>query len=318
MTKEKKINFRRNKKIRVFFIFLSLSVLFWTLSKLSKEYTHTVAFNVKYINATKDKILQNKPEDKLSIVLKTTGFKLLGYNINTSNLKVDLKKIKKKAGKFYYVTNRHLSEFQTQLSSEETIIKINPDTLFFDFGKLKHKKINVIPVLNINYKSGYNLLDEIEISPKTVTITGAERQIDSIQSIKTELLELDNISSGFKKKISLAIPKKLDKIHFSKTTIEISGKVKKFTEGNIEVTFEIQNLPEEFNINTFSKTIELTYKVSLENFNKINASDFKVVCDYNKTKEENLNYLLPVVIKKSNLVSDIKITPKKIEFLIKR
>lgn len=318
MVKELKINFKKNKKLRMFFIFLVLSIIFWTLSKLSKEYIHTVAFNVKYINATNDKLLQNKPVDKLSVALKTSGFKLLGYNINSSNLKIDLKKIEQKAGKFYYETNKHLSEFQTQLSSEETIIKINPDTLFFDFGKLKHKVINVIPVININYKPGYNLLDKIEVLPKTITITGAERQIDSMQSIHTELLELNNISSKFKKKIKLAIPKSLDKIHFSETEIEVIGRVKKFTEGKTEVVFEIKNLPEGFNISTFSKTIALTYKVSLENFNKIHASDFKIVCDYKKTQKENLNYLVPVVIKKSNLVSDVKITPKKIEFLIKR
>jgi len=302
----------------MFFIFLALSVLFWTMSKLSKEYTHTVEFNAEYINLTKNKTLQNTPNNTLTAVIKTTGFKLLRYNLNTPKLKVDLENVKRNKQKFYYITNNHLSEFQTQLSSEETIIRINPDTIFFDFGKLKSKKIKVTPILKIELKQGYNLLEGIIIEPQEIIITGPEKKLDSIHEIKTELLELNNISSNIKKKIALVIPENLNKVHFSETEIEIRGVVEKYTEGSKYIDFEIKNVPDGFNITTLTKKVKLTYKVSLDNFNKIQSSDFKVICDFKKTQNEGLNYLFPTLVKQSSLVSDIKIAPKTIEFLIKK
>ncbi len=309
---------RKNKKLHVFFIFLLLSILFWTLSKLSKEYIHTVTFKAKYVNLTKNKILQNKPNAILQVVLKASGFKLLGHNLHSSTLKIDLKNVQRKRQKFYFITNNHLSEFQTQLSSEETIIQIKPDTIFFDFGKLKSKKIKVIPAVKIDLKEGYNLLGGVKTTPEIITVTGPEKQLGLLDEVKTVLVTLKNVSKSFKKTVALDIPKTLNKVHFSKTDVVIKGDVEKYTEGSLYVDFEIKNIPNGFNITTLSKKVKITYKVSLDNFNKIQASDFKVVCDFKKTQSEGLNYLFPILIKQSNMVSDIKITPKTIEFLIKK
>ncbi len=312
-------NYFKNKKTQVFLIFLVLSTLFWTLTKLSKEYTDTIEFKTRYINLPKEKVTQNNFLEKMTVVLKSSGFSLLGYNMNTSNLTIDLQYLIRKNNTIYYfLPNQHLPTFQKQLKAEETIIKIYPDTLFFDFGKLTSKTIKVKPNLKITYKSGYNLLDKITISPKSIVITGPEKQIDSMQFINTKLLELNNVASSFKKKIALDIPKYLDRVHFSESKIQVAGSVEKFTEGSLKLKFELINVPKEYNISTFLQKVKITYKVSLKNFNKIQVSDFKVVCDFSKTQRDSLLYLVPKLVKQSNLVSDIDLVPNKIEFLIKK
>ena len=53
-------------------------------------------------------------------------------------------------------------------------------------------------------------------------------------------------------------------------------------------------------------------------FNKIPENGFRVQCDYKQTEDNNLEYLIPKIIEKPEIIHDVKIVPNKIEFLIKK
>jgi len=301
----------------MFVVFLGLSMLFWTLSKLSKEYKHMVDFKVNYTKLTKDKMLQKPPVERLSVLMNATGFSLFGYNLNTKTIDIDLSNVRQHNGRYYYLPNENIGNFQSQIKSEETIFQIYPDTLFFDFGKLISKKVKVISNIEFNYATGYNLISKT-IVPDSITVTGPKKQINSITNIETKKIILNDISSNLTKMIGLNVPSKNDKVHFSDTEVVLTAKVEKFTEGELEVPFELINVPLDFKISTFSKKVKLTYRVSLKDFDKIHVRDFKVVCDYKKTQHDNLNYLIPTLLTKPNKVSNVKISPNILEFLYKK
>ena len=288
------------------------------MSNLSKEYTHTVKVQPNYIHFSNDKELQNQPINELEFVLRTSGFNLLQFNIFKNKIDIDLNKLQKKGKRYYYLTNENLPSLQSQLSQDEVLLKVYPDTIFFDFGKLSKKVIKIIPKININYKTGYALVDKLEIEPQTVTINGSKEQIEKIDAIYTKPFELNDVIKDFEYKIPLDIPKEYHKINFSTKEITIKGIVEKFTEARIDVPFKVINVPKEYNIKTFIDSVKITYKVSLENYEKITSKDFKVICDYNEINGVQSNLLLPKITKKSDLVSNIKISPNKIEFLIKK
>jgi len=309
---------RKNNKIQVFFIFLGLATILWFISKLSKDYTHTVKANTVYINLTNDKKMQNKPVNQIDMVLKTSGFNLLGYALFNKKIKIDLGKTHQKGNTFYYLTNQNRSSIQEQLAPDEALLNIYPDTLFFDFGKLSSKRIPVKLNTELNYKTGYSLVNELEIEPKTILINGTQQQLNKIESIQTVKFEKKNIAKDFDFTIPLDIPKEYHNIHFSSKEIHIKGEIEKFTEASKELTYEVINLPKDAKIETLIKTVKVRYKVSLENYDKINKTDFKIICDYKKSNTNGNTFLIPELVKKPNLVSNVKIFPNKIEFLIKK
>ena len=292
-----------------------ISTILWMISKLSEEYIHTVKVTTEYTNLTNDKIMRNKPLTELDVLFEISGFNLLKHNFFKNKLIIDLSKINKSGSKYFYVTNSNLSSLQSQFSYDKKILKITPDTLFFDFGKLTSKEITVNPKIKINYEAGHSLMGELDIKPEKITINGTDEQILNIKSINTKPLELDNVSKDFTIKLSLDIPKEYSKIHFSNKEILINGIVEKYTEATIKVPFKLINVPSNINISTIIDKVNLTYKVSLNNFDKISDNDFKIVCDY---KHNNSTFLVPRIIEKPNLVSNVKISPKKIKFLIKK
>ncbi len=304
----------KNKKVKLFLIFLLLSFFFWFLSKLSKEYTTTVPFSIIYINQPKDKKIFPDENQKLEITLKSTGFDLLKYSFN-KNIKVDLSVMKVlKKNKAIVDIKDILPQIQDQLGSQVSILGIHPELLEFDFGKLDSKKVKINPNLSLSYKSGYYLTEDLKIEPDSIVVSGPKEIIDTIHDISTKLLLLQDLKGNFKKEIPL-IKHPDNKIKFNTNTVTIIGLVEKITEGEIELPIKIIHA-KGVKIKVFNDKVTAKYKVSLKDYDKIKPEDFKVICDFSKTQKDSLNYLIPEIQKQSELVTDVELSPKRIEYLI--
>ncbi|PCI12036.1 MAG: hypothetical protein COB73_00125 [Flavobacteriaceae bacterium] len=309
---------KTNLKLRVFLVFLSLSVILWLLINLSKTYTDDVEFEVKYINLPKDKVLQSTPVDQITASVIASGFNLLRYQINTKELLIDLKSVAYKSGTtFYYLPNKYLSDLKAQLNVDTKIDRVKQDTIFFNLGINISKRVPVELVSDIQFKLGYNLIDKIHISPDSVNIIGPKAQLDTIYKIKTNQLVLKEVSEEINQNIELKLPAS-DQIATSELLVSVTAKVDKFTEGSFSVPFTVINIPDNYSIATFPSEIEVTYIVALSNFSKITKESFVIECDFEQAINNELNYLIPVLKQTPALVSSYKITPNKIDFLIEK
>lgn len=288
----------------------------WLLINLSKEYTTKITYYVTFDKLPQDKILQEAPDNKMKFLVKGNGFKLLGANFSSKKLSFLIGKLKSKnESDFYLLTETKKREIQNQLRSGLELMEIIKDTIHFKLGTLKTKKIAIIPNVSLNYKIGFGL-EEIVVSPDSILISGPELQIDKIQSIRTEKKEFKDLNEDISNQLPLKLPEGTKDVKMSHSLVDINVKVDKFTEGSFEIPIEIENAPKNVVFNTFPKKVKITYRVGLKNYNKITADLFKVTCDYNKTKEANIDYLVPRLQKSPELISSVRITPKKIDFLI--
>jgi len=308
---------KKNKKLRVFLLFLSLSFLFWMLIKLSKNYTATVNVNLTYVDLPENKMLQTDPVSTIKVTMNSGGFRLLKYKFSNNDVVLSLKNIKKKnSSTFYYLGSDIIKDIDDSFFKAD-VKSIEPDTLYFSLGKSISKKVKVEPNLSIQYKSGYNLLGSLEIEPEYITISGPESQVSSVISVTTEPIELYNVSDTINKNIAIAKIKDLNKINYSVTQIHVSGKVEKFTEMSLEVPFRILNAPS-YTLKTFPNTVKIVFLIGLSDFNSVTEGDFEIVCDFSKVKNDEVNYLVPEVLNKPDIVKEIKVIPNKIEFLIEK
>lgn len=311
-TKKKiKVNFKFN----TFLVFLLLSMLFWMLIKLSKSYTDEVIFNVDYINFPSDKVLQAEPLSSINASIVSSGFNLMSYNLNNKSIQLDLNDLEFNNKQYYYLPNKHLLELKAQLEPETSINSIVQDTIFFKLGANKNKKIPVVLDVDVTFKLGYDYVDKILLSPDSVEISGPELQLDTIKSIKTKLLKLNEVSSDIDEKVRLDTGNHPQLI-LSHEFVNVNSKVDKFTEGSLKIPVIIKNLPKGYSITTLPDEVTVIYKIGLSNFNKITVDNFKVVCDYNDTSNNNLTYLIPKIEEQSILITSVKVVPNKIEFLI--
>ena len=308
---------QNHKKLRIFLLFLLLATLFWSLIKLSKEYISEVEFELAYSDIPNNKLIQNEPDKKVKLTLKTIVFKLLNYEFKKRVLDYSLTEIERKGGSMYFSETRSNTNYlQAQLSAETVVLNIEPDTLFFDLGVKRSKKVPVISQMDFQFKTGFSVVGDIVLSPSEIDISGPEKVIDTINEIYTVKDELKDISETFEYTVSLAHPN--DVVVLSEETVLVKGEVDKITDGSYNLPFKVINLPRNVIISTYPKEVKVVYQVALKDYNKIPENSFRVQCDYKQTEENNLDYLIPKLLDKPEIITNVKIIPNKIEFLIKK
>lgn len=269
---------------------------------------------VTYTDLPQKKVLLSSPLKKIPVLIKASGFNLISAKLNNKPVNLSLKKINKKSSNDYFFLSKNISqEIQNQLKSGIELIQIQKDSITLKIGTLDSKKIPLKADLDISFQIGYDFSKPTTIQPDSILISGDKTLLKDIDYLMLEKVSLENISKN-KNIQSLIIFPKEAKIKTSNTSAKVNIFVDKFTEGEIEVPILVKNAPK--GINIYPKKVKLIYKVSLNNFNKITPELFKVECDYQQIENNDSNYLTPKLITSSDLVSSIRLTPNKIDFLI--
>ncbi len=311
---------KNDRNVRIFSMFLVLTTIIWFLIELSKSYSTIAEIKIEYKNLSNTQILQEPPLDRVEVVLRSSGFNLMSYQIFTKKVALDLTDaIYKRGDKHFIVLKNHQLEIGNQLDSGTELLGFNTDTIFFELGATISKKVPIQIQLDASYKLGYSLMSRIKIQPDSVLIIGPQKYIDTIQKITTQKLLLIDIFENINAVVDLQINPTITTINYGVTNVAVSGLVEKITEGKWSIPVKIINAPSHVKITTFPKNIEIVFQVAISNFSKINENSFDVVFDYNEyLKDRTILYLTPVVRSKSKWLRSVEVKPRKLEFLIQK
>jgi hypothetical protein len=304
----------KNKKINVFVLFLLSAFVILIFTKLSKEYTKTIPFEIAKINVPQENVILNDTTS-LNITLKTYGFKWLKYYFSKPKITIDFSKdVINKEGEF--VWNKSKSYLNnTQFSKEVEILNITPDPLIFKYGNNKVKKVPVVLNGNVTFYPGFDMSDKLVSEPDSIVVVGPDELVSKITYLETEAFTLNEVRSDIQSTVKLKLPDKTPDLKFSTDYVTVKGKVEKFTEGTLTIPVHVINSPDNVKIKYFPKVINVSYYVSLSNFNAISAKDFKVVCDFSKINEGQ-SFLIPELVKQPETVKNTRLGLQRIEFII--
>jgi len=306
----------KNKRINVFILFLLSAFVILIFTKLSKDYTNDIVFKIDKVNVPKENVILNDSNNVLVITLKTHGFKWLDFYLSRPKVKVDFSKdVYKKDSVFIWSKSKAFLN-NTQFDKNVELLNISPDTLMFRYDVNLVKKVPVRLNANIKFAPGYDVSEPYALEPDSIQIIGPKVLVNEINMIETDSMYLSDIRTDLLETIQLKLPENNKELIFSNTNIVLKAPVEKFTEGTLKISVNVINVPANMNLNFFPKTVNVSYSVSLSNFNSIKNKDFKVVCDYSKIVA-NQSILIPELVKTPKLIKNAKINQKHIEFIIK-
>ncbi len=305
----------KSKRINVFFLFFLLSFMFLLLTKLTKDYTKTITFQIKPINVAENFVILKDTSHRLNITLRTYGFKFLKYYLTNQSVTVDLSELDSNNNEYIWTNSRGIPHINSQFGENVKIMAVNPDLIIFKFDRNAVKKIPVEFNSNISFAPGFDISGNFELIPDSIKVIGPKILLDSINKIGTQLLTLKDVKSDIDTPLNLVLPDSSRNLVYSHKEIIIKEKVEKFTEGIIEVPVDIINIPNDLKVNFFPKTIDVSYYTSLSNFKDININDFIIECDF-KALVEGRTYLEASLVKYPLNVKNAKLNQKRIEFII--
>ena len=309
---------KNDKRIVVFIVCLLIATTLWFLNALSKEYSTTITYPVKYINPPSNQFLSNQPPAKLDFKVNAHGFTLLRNKLNFSfspiilNLANITKDIEPSSNGFRINTNTIVRQISNQVSSEITINNIQPEIFYVRLDSLKTKLVPLKTDIKLSFKPQFNLKDSVALNPEQVEITGPAAILDTIYFLHTENKTFNKLDAEVSITLNIIHP---DKTTINPATTILKIPVEKFTEKEILIPIQINNNPDSTNIKLFPSEIKLTILVGLSEFEKIDASKFEVFVDYKNINTENKN--LEVTVKSTLLnIEILRVTPASVEYLI--
>lgn len=299
-----------------FFFFLFFAVVIWIFVQFSKQYNEIIDIPVTYVNIPPDKLITPDNPTSLKLRMEENGFKIAWFSIFPPTLYVDISKTVQKNGTLLYYIDDNRKEILSQLNIDFEDSRFVKEVLAINYQQKKEKKLPVFSRIEVEFAAGYSATDTLQLQPDSVRVSGPDVLLDTLTRLYTEKLELKKVKEDVVGTI------RIDTIGYKNLTVykpqlNYSMNIEKFTEGSVQVPIELINVPDNLNVVIFPKETLLFYKVTLNDYNKVKASDFRVVADFSKLQERQ-DFLIPQVVKKPAFTSNVRINEKRIQFIIKK
>ncbi|WP_295181472.1 YbbR-like domain-containing protein [uncultured Christiangramia sp.] len=309
---------RRFKKssIKTFGFFLIFSAIVWVLVQFSKTYTQVIEVPVNYLNVPLDKSISDERPDHVDLQLQDNGFSIYYYKIFNLKLDIDLSEATESDKNLIYSIENHITVIEQQLKVTLEDSRIIQDEIVIPFQFKKEKMLKIISNVEVSYAVGYSADEPLQLVPDSVKVSGPEEVITKLSSIPTLKKKLENVNSDLDGSVKLDTTG-YGELSFYENSVRYTQKVEKFTEGKAEIPVEVINVPDNLNLAYFPKSVVVYYQVNLEEFEKVGASDFSVVCDYKSVKDGD-DYMIGQIKTKPKFVNNIRLNERRIQFVIKR
>ena len=166
----------------------------------------------------------------------------------------------------------------------------------------------------LSFKDLFRLKEDILLEPLTVVISGPKAVVEVFDEINTKLLKLENIESGVKGEIEIE-PLNHSEINYSSQTASFEIMVEQFTEGQLLLPIEVNNVPKHFDIKLFPEEVSISFLISFDKFELITPQMFELNVELDlDNRRQTVN-----IVKQPDFIENVRIYPQKVEyFLIKK
>lgn len=194
-------------KTKAFFICLLIALFLWMVHSLNRVYPYTFTIPVEFRNVPINKRPVIALPESISVEVKASGLKLALIQLNESkeNFVIDFNKLKTVSRDQNFVLSSSGLKWNRRFKFETQIKTIHPDTLYFSEKTGFQKIVPVKVPLFVKCKEGYGYKRPI-LQPAYVTIWGDTASIEKTDTLYTQPLSVNNLSSNLSTQLEILKP----------------------------------------------------------------------------------------------------------------
>ena len=305
---------RKNKRsIFTFLIFLVISTAAWFLVKLSEDYVTQTTFRLQLEEMPADKWVSSDGQS-VKMSLNIDGFHTLRYKmIRDRFVSIPLNEVsfRLENGNIYSFSSQYVAEkVAEKLGINASDITMNDAKIYFTMEVLKSKVVPVVLHSDITTARQYDIYGIPMLDPSSVTIYGPQEVIDTIKTVRTKPLTMNNVSQTFSAIVPLDLLE--GKLHSNVKEVKAEVQVEKYTEMDIEVPIQATD---SLKLRFFPETMSVKCLVAMRDYASITPESFKVAVDKQQLKA--MQPLLDVSLASwPPTVQILSTRPDKVEYLI--
>ena len=301
---------KRNYKAFIFILFFTM--LIWLFVQMSKSYDDSISLSITLKEVPVNIIIEN-PVHSLEVDIQQTGFKILSMSLFNSSMDINFNQLDSLNNRFIYVTEKHRKEISKSLNLKPRDIQMSMDSLVYKHFRLATKTLKVKPNFKVDFAIGYDSTATFVFEPQFVKVSGNDSILNTIEHIYTKPKDFKKVSDTLQGSIGIQTIDSVS-INYFDTEVDYFIPVSKFTEGSFEIPIEVSQTGTNQDIVIFPKTVNVNFKTSLANFERIDESGFKVVAKYIPSED----FMILELVEQPKWVKNITLDSFKVDYLIKK
>ena len=301
---------KRNYKAFIFILFFTM--LIWLFVQMSKSYDDSISLSITLKEVPENIIIEN-PVHSLEVDIQQTGFKILSMSLFNSSMDIHFNQLDSLNNRFIYVTEKHRKQISKSLNLKPRDIQMSMDSLVYKHFRLATKTLKVKPNFKVDFAIGYDSTATFSFEPRFVKVSGNDSILNTIEHIYTKPKDFKKVSDTLKGSIRIQTIDSVS-INYFDTEIDYFLPVSKFTEGSFEIPIEVSQTNTNQDIVIFPKTVNVNFKTSLANFERIDESGFKAIAKYIPSED----FMILELVEQPKWVKNVTLDSFKVDYLIKK
>jgi hypothetical protein len=286
----------------VLMVCIGIALCFWVLNRLSTKFRKTTPVRLEYFTPL-GKALRTTPPQYANVSWQGTGWDLLTGSEPRIALTVETDSIQT----FYLRTIA-----AQQLGND--VFSVSPEQITVEIEDIATKNVPVEAVAALSFWKGFDLADDIQLTPSVITVEGAKSVLENLNSLKTDTLRFQKLKDTIETTIKLAV---IPILKFSKSEVSAQLAVEQFTEKSLFVPLTVKNAPQRLQI--FPNKIKLDCTVALSRYAALSGDNFIAVVDLKNVDVKSKNNTVAIVLlQQPTYVRNVKFSPQSVEFYFEK
>lgn len=195
-------------------------------------------------------------------------------------------------------------------------VTFRPETVDVIVPIVKKADVEVIPKITGSPAGGYAVSD-ITVVPLTLSVTGEDEVVESLNELYTEGLDITGLSQDIQKEVKVILPEGVRPVRGEKDTVTVFINIEKEVEGSLKITKEVDviNLQDGYEAVIEPVEITLNFKGLRQFVDNVKEDDINIYVNLKNLKQGVYNAKLQVGVPENITLLDY--SPKNISVEIR-
>lgn len=276
------------RDILTFLLFLVLATILWYGHAMQSVRNTRVPVLIKYTGKPDNIGLGGAGlPDTVMIEVRDAGARLNTYHREPLRLTVDLRSyIHGEKGTIQVPSDALRRSISDILQGTSQLIETTPEQISCPYFTEQEKTVTVVFAGDIIPANEYQLTCEPKLSRTRMKIYGQDKAIRSVDTLFTEPQILRDLSDTTLIRLPLEVPQNM---RAEQDSVDMCIITERFTEKKFTLPIHVTGAPEGYSVRLFPPEVEVSVRVGIQHFARVQATDIQAVCTYSPERKDKLD-----------------------------
>ncbi len=281
-----------NRDKWLFLVCVIVAIVFWSMQKLSNNYSFTQVYTVRYV-IPDGKVFKKPPVTSVEVTLTGIGWDIVNKSAKNIGDKIE---VELSTDNNQLIPASAISEkINALLSSNEiSVAQIKPSNIPISLEDQAKKKVPVVSKLNIEFLPGFYIKSPMHFTPDSVVITGSYQAIKNIFSWNTEIVNINKLNRNiYDMPIQLETPKS-DLIRLDHDMVRMNLEVEEYTEKSFTIPVKVKN--SDGKVVSIPNTVDVKCVVGISKYDVLTEDDIELYINLDESLVSNTINVVPISV----------------------